>query len=132
MFTTLIRRTGLEKAPFANITRYKSKKVWPPDFSKLNAKQQFRFERKLKRRSKLKWARPRWVKGVKIAQLSSILIVMVYGVLFMDLSAQDSRNGPFCSIRSWFFGLTGDLFNPETYRRDKQDTRSAQIMSSGK
>ncbi|EPQ62979.1 Bgt-3643 [Blumeria graminis f. sp. tritici] len=73
MFTTLIRRTGLEKAPFANITRYKSKKVWPPDFSKLNAKQQFRFERKLKRRSKLKWARPRWVKGVKIAQLSSIL-----------------------------------------------------------
>ncbi len=52
---------------------YKAQKQWPPDFSKLHPKHQFRFERKYRRRSKLKWARPRWVKGVKLAAWGSSL-----------------------------------------------------------
>ncbi|RWA08295.1 hypothetical protein EKO27_g6813 [Xylaria grammica] len=36
---------------------YKPKKVWPPDFSKLSEKEQFRFERRYKRRVKLAAAR---------------------------------------------------------------------------
>ena len=54
---------------------YKAQKQWPPDFSKLHPKHQFRFERKYRRRSKLKWERPRWVKGVKLAAWGSSLCV---------------------------------------------------------
>lgn len=54
---------------------YKAQKQWPPDFSKLHPKHQFRFERKYRRRSKLKWARPGWVKGVKLAAWGSSLCV---------------------------------------------------------
>ena len=45
---------------------YKAQKEWPPDFSKLHPKHQFRLERRYRRRSKLKWARPRWTKAVKL------------------------------------------------------------------
>lgn len=83
--------------------RFKPQKVWPPDFSKLNEKQQFRFEHKYRRRAKLKYARPGWNKGVKLTSWvacscmampsnhcsesvthSTIVAVFVYGVLFMD------------------------------------------------
>ena len=47
---------------------YKAQKAWPPDFSKISPKHQFRLERKYRRRSKLKFARPRWIRGVKLAQ----------------------------------------------------------------
>lgn len=47
---------------------YKAQKAWPPNFAHLDAKHQFRLERKFRRRSKLKFVRPRWVKGVKLAQ----------------------------------------------------------------
>lgn len=50
----------------------KLKKVWPPDFSKLSAKEQFQFERRYKRRVQLATARPRWEKYVRLAQLSTI------------------------------------------------------------
>jgi len=52
---------------------YRAKRLWPPDFSKLTPKHQFRLERRYKRRVKLKWARPRWTKAVKLAQLGSIV-----------------------------------------------------------
>lgn len=45
---------------------FKPQKQWPPDFSQLNEKQQFRFERKYRRRAKLKYTRPGWNKGVKL------------------------------------------------------------------
>jgi hypothetical protein len=97
--------------PTTNIylnSRYKPKKVWPPNFSKLSEKEQFRFERRYKRRVKLATARPRWDKYVKLAQLGSVTckspifvkvvgqrasvadslgsltVVLVYSVLFMD------------------------------------------------
>ncbi|KAI0431379.1 hypothetical protein F5Y09DRAFT_198885 [Xylaria sp. FL1042] len=57
--------------PYLN-SRYKPKKVWPPDFSRLSAKEQFRLERRYKRRAKLATARPRWDKYVRLAQLTSI------------------------------------------------------------
>ena len=83
MFSTLVRRTAqgpipprLRNAAAANLpgiySRYKPKKVWPPDFSKLSAKEQFRFERRYKRRVKLATARPRWDKYVRLAQLCSV------------------------------------------------------------
>lgn len=50
---------------------YKAQKVWPPDFTKLDPKHQFRFERRYRRRAKLKWARPQWTKAVKITSWGS-------------------------------------------------------------
>jgi hypothetical protein len=74
MFPSIIRRTAQQKIPFdVYANPYKAKRLWPPDFSKISPKHQFRLERKYKRRAKLKWARPRWTKAVKIAQLGSIV-----------------------------------------------------------
>jgi hypothetical protein len=109
MLPTIVRRTAQENIPYAFRNPYKAKRLWPPDFEKLSPKQQFRLERTYKRRAKLKWARPRWTKGVKIVQLTTILcgyiydvmrnradvvvVVGVYGVLFMDWNLQTSDRG---------------------------------------
>jgi hypothetical protein len=73
MLRTLVRRAAQEPLPYVYTNPYKARKEWPPDFSRLSKKYQFRYERKYKRRAKLKWARPRWTKAVKIAQMSSVL-----------------------------------------------------------
>lgn len=78
MFSTLARRAAqaatkeAEAIPYIFTNPYKAQRSWPPDFSKLHPKAQFRLERKYKRRAKLKWARPRWTKGVKLAQMGVI------------------------------------------------------------
>lgn len=86
MFATLLRRSATESSAsrlrlnatempsiaIYNNSRYKPRKIWPPDFSKLSQREQFRYEKKYKRRVKLATARPRWNKYVKIAQLFSV------------------------------------------------------------
>lgn len=47
---------------------YPPKRQWPPDMSKLSPKHQFRMERKYRRRAALKYARPKFIKGVTLAQ----------------------------------------------------------------
>lgn len=96
MFPTLIRRMAgrpnpsifrnatVTPTPESYISPYKPKKVWPPDFSRLSEKEQFRFERRYKRRLLLATARPRWDKYVRLAQLFSVTSVFIYSVLFMD------------------------------------------------
>lgn len=67
--TRLLRAAEATLSPTkARFNPYKAQKPWPPDFSKLDPKYQFRLERRYRRRTKLKWTRPRWVKGVKLAQ----------------------------------------------------------------
>ncbi|KAL9534607.1 hypothetical protein SMMN14_00303 [Sphaerulina musiva] len=78
---------------------YQCKKTWPPDFTKLSQKHQFRLERRYRRRAKLKWARPNWTKGVKLAQWGSIVFVCVYGVLFLDVG---DGGTPFDGIRKTY------------------------------
>jgi hypothetical protein len=73
MLPTIARRTAQQGIPYVLTNPYKAKRLWPPDFSKLPPKQQFRLERRYKRRAKLKWARPRWTKAVKLVQMSSIV-----------------------------------------------------------
>lgn len=73
MIPTLIRRAVQENpVPYIYRNQYKAKRTWPPDFSKLSPRHQFRLERRYRRRTKLKWARPRWTKAVKITQLASV------------------------------------------------------------
>ncbi|MCJ1472166.1 hypothetical protein MMC13_000813 [Lambiella insularis] len=77
---------------------YKAQRSWPPDFSKMNPKEQFRLERRYRRRSKLAYTRPRWTRGVKLAQYVSVLGVLGYSVLFMDWGTMPH---PFGGVRQW-------------------------------
>ncbi|KAF2862507.1 hypothetical protein K470DRAFT_275234 [Piedraia hortae CBS 480.64] len=80
---------------------YNCKRSWPPDFEKLSQKHQFRLERRYRRRTKLKWARPTWVKALKLTQWGSVLFVLVYGVLYMDMDTKGEPT-PFDGIRRWY------------------------------
>ncbi|CAC9890731.1 unnamed protein product, partial [Aureobasidium pullulans] len=126
MFQTLIRRAAA--APKFDFARnpYKSKRTWPPDFTKLSQKHQFRLERRYRRRAKLKWARPTWTKFVKLSTWATIsmysccgplltpcLVVVVYGVLFMET---DERGTVFDTIRDYYARATKDMFG--TPRRE--------------
>ncbi|CAJ2511878.1 Uu.00g075030.m01.CDS01 [Anthostomella pinea] len=118
MFPTLVRRMAdkpiapmfrnTTRTPLTGIynSRFRPKKLWPPDFSKLHEKQQFRLERKYKRRVKLATMRPRWDRYVKLAQLSSVAFVLVYSVLFMDWNTETQ---PFQGVRNTFWGAIGSL-----------------------
>jgi hypothetical protein len=68
-----IARLSKQEIPYIYRNLYRAKRLWPPDFKKLTGKEKFRLERRYKRRVKLKWARPGWTKGVKLAQLGSIV-----------------------------------------------------------
>ena len=99
MFSTLIRRSAEAPRPLFDFDAnpYKAKRIWPPDFSKLSPKHQFRLERRYKRRAKLKWARPRWTKGVKLAQWGSGICVSDSGPGYLEMVAY---NGYSC-INIW-------------------------------
>ncbi|KAH9217887.1 hypothetical protein DL95DRAFT_386016 [Leptodontidium sp. 2 PMI_412] len=133
MFSTAIRRAAQPKIPFDIYTNpYKATRLWPPDFSKIDRKHQFRLERKYKRRAKLKWARPRWTKFVKIAQMSSIVFIAVYGVLFLDWNQQSNpEHRPFEGIRSWFFGLTGSIWTKDQVRRKPNSDETTPTSTAG-
>lgn len=108
MLPTLARR-GLNpfaapKAPAVNVpffpytwetNPYRCKRTWPPEFSKLSQKHQFKLERRYRRRAKLAYARPNWHKIVQLAQWGSILFVATYGILFMELT---DGNTPFTGV----------------------------------
>ncbi|KAI1498597.1 hypothetical protein F5X99DRAFT_411891 [Biscogniauxia marginata] len=131
MFPTLVRRLATSspvppklrsatKAPLVGIYngRFKPKKVWPPDFSKLSEKEQFRFERRYKRRSKLATARPRWNRFIQLTQLFSVSFVMIYTVLFMEW---DSETKPFEGIRSRFWGGLDALSQEKRHERRESE-----------
>lgn len=75
MLRTLARRAAAAPKPPLTIytNPYRPKKVWPPDYKQLSPQEQLRFEKKYKRRVVLACARPRWDKGVKLAQLVAIV-----------------------------------------------------------
>ncbi|EOD52327.1 hypothetical protein BKCO1_4300012 [Neofusicoccum parvum] len=110
MLRSLARRAAEPSRPAFDINRnpYKAKRLWPPDFTQLPSKHQFRLERKFRRRSQLKWARPRWNKIIKLTQWATISFVVVYGVLFMDWRdeikakgrSRDENAQPFQGVQS--------------------------------
>ncbi len=72
MFSSPILQ-ALEKEPsYIDTNPYRAKRSWPPDFKSLSPKDQFKLERRYRRRSKLAWARPGWTKFTKIAQIGTI------------------------------------------------------------
>ncbi|TVY13831.1 hypothetical protein LARI1_G008177 [Lachnellula arida] len=134
MFPTIIRRAaqkGAEEIPLIYTNPYKAKRLWPPDFEKMSPKHQFRLERRFRRRSKLQWARPRWTKAVKMVQFGSIVFVAVYGVLFLDWDGMGNpEHPPFQTIRTWFFGLTGNIWGRDQVRRRDAPDEASPVSSS--
>jgi hypothetical protein len=122
LFTSLFRRSPSVSGPAIHFpynlhtNPYRCKRIWPPDFAKLSPKHQFRLERRYRRRTQLKWARPTWTKAVKLTQWGAIMFVLVYGVLFLDMG--DMRVGPptgekmgtpFEAVRKWYWEQVGGL-----------------------
>ncbi|KAJ5460319.1 uncharacterized protein N7458_001871 [Penicillium daleae] len=87
---------------------YKPKRQWPPDMSKLSPKHQFRLERKYRRRAALKYARPKFIKTVTLAQWVIIGFVVIYAVLFMNW---DTKDTPFDGIRESVFSGVKAVFS---------------------
>ncbi|KAH7064933.1 hypothetical protein B0J12DRAFT_18898 [Macrophomina phaseolina] len=134
MLRTLARRAAEPPRPAFDIHNnpYKAKRLWPPDFSKLPPKHQFRLERKYRRRSQLKWARPRWNKFVKLAQWATISFVVVYGVLFMDWRdevqakgrSRDANAQPFQGIRDWYRRTVDSIWSKPAPQPDQPQPSS--------
>lgn len=112
MFPTLVRRLAQAPKPTQQFLEtavdasspYKLKKVWPPDMMHMSTQKQLHFEKKYKRRLKLATARPRWDKGVRLAQLFTMTFVLGYTALFMDW--RDMPN-PYGGIRESVWGFFG-------------------------
>lgn len=85
----------------AETNPYTANRPWPPDFAQLSRKHQFRLERRFRRRTKLKWARPTWTKFTKLAQWGSIIFVGVYGITWLDMSPDQSTGTPLEGLRRW-------------------------------
>ncbi|KAF1350214.1 hypothetical protein BDV97DRAFT_398987 [Delphinella strobiligena] len=122
MLQTLIRRAAQEGPYKPYLNPYKAKKLWPPDFTQLSQKHQFRLERRYRRRAKLAWARPRWTKIVKLATWGSIAVVVVYGILFMPTSENGSI---FDGMRVWYDRLGGEA------NESKQRDIRAEVVARG-
>ncbi|KAI0154384.1 hypothetical protein GGR57DRAFT_466900 [Xylariaceae sp. FL1272] len=113
-----LRNAGRAPLPSA-YAKFNPKKVWPPDFARLSEKEQFRFERRYKRRVKLATARPRWDKYVRLAQLGTVSFVLVYTVLFMDWNTEKQ---PFQGVRNAFWGTIESLSPSRKHERRTPDT----------
>ncbi|MCJ1240820.1 hypothetical protein MMC14_008824 [Varicellaria rhodocarpa] len=90
---------------------YKAQRSWPPDFAKMDSKEQFRLERRYRRRAKLAYTRPRWNQAVKLTQWGSITFVLGYSVLFMDWG---DIHTPFDGIRKWVFERSNSIWTAST------------------
>ena len=76
-----IMSSQIPPQPDASRNSNKAQRLWPPDFSKMDPKHQFRLERRYRRRTKLAFLRPKWTKGVKLAQYGSIACMDVFYIL---------------------------------------------------
>ncbi|KAH7399191.1 hypothetical protein DE146DRAFT_526041 [Phaeosphaeria sp. MPI-PUGE-AT-0046c] len=108
---------------------FRTRKIWPPNFRELTEKQQFRFERKFKRRIKMKGQRGDWNRNVGIVMWSLISFILVYGVLFHDF-ANDPMNPrpgeqPFVTLRTWMWDKLGNFYThtEETFKGEGRGSR---------
>lgn len=94
--------------------RFPTRKAWPPNLREMTEKQQFRFERKFKRRIKLKSLSPMRDRYIKFTQWSLISFIVIYGVLFHDFAKDPMNPRPgeqvFEGVRSKMWGLLGNFY----------------------
>jgi hypothetical protein len=135
LFARLFGRYQKTKLPPFDFTRnrFQVKKAWPPQLLELTERQQFRFERKFKRRMRLKSIKPQWQKWTKIVQWSMISFVVVWGVFFHDFASDpmNPRPGeqPFVGLREWMRGLYGGFWS-HTLEGDTRSRAPAELAPS--
>ena len=86
------RRTAVKHAITGKNNPYKARIQWPPNFSRLPHTAQFRFEKKYRRRSKLKHMNPTWIKSVKIFQWVACTSFGVYAIFFYDWPQEENSD----------------------------------------
>jgi hypothetical protein len=92
---------------------YPAHTSWPPNFADLTQKEQFRFERKFKRRSKLKWARPIWNRNLALLQWGMMITVVGYCVFGLDWengNEADTQSRWVSNVQNWYRGMAGSLW----------------------
>jgi hypothetical protein len=100
---------------FAN-NRFPAHTAWPPAFNDLTPKERFNLEKRFRRRSKLKWARPRWNRNLLLIQWVSIVGVVWYGAFYMDWSTfrkKDDSPEWVKGMRRWYFGIGQSIWGRE-------------------
>ncbi|GKT44681.1 uncharacterized protein ColSpa_04862 [Colletotrichum spaethianum] len=129
MFPTFVRRAAEAAGSKLNVFNnpYRTKKVWPPNFTNLPPQSQLRFEKKYKRRLALVYARPRWNKAVKLAQLATVLGFLGWTFFFSELEFFGKQYRPseeitnsahfYNQIRKRFRGLFGVIDADKRYER---------------
>jgi hypothetical protein len=68
---------------------YRARKKWPPNFKTLHPKHQFHYEKTYRRRLKLKYIRPRWVKGTKLVQYVLMTTIVLYWIFFLQIEGRE-------------------------------------------
>jgi hypothetical protein len=100
---------------------YKAKKIWPPAFDQLSHKDQFRLERRYRRRSKLKWARPIWNRNLALVQWFSCITVVGYAAFYMPWEGADD-NKYLMNLRRWYNSLADSIWT-----KSSQDIRQQHL-----
>ncbi|KAK4953176.1 hypothetical protein LTR10_008882 [Elasticomyces elasticus] len=99
--------------PFTALNNpYTARHAWPPNFTLLSERHKFRLERRYRRRTQLKWARPQWKKFVTLAQWASILWVCGYGVLYLDMGEKGTTVVD--KVREWWMEGGEDVTEVKT------------------
>ncbi|KAL8826436.1 MAG: hypothetical protein Q9170_007404 [Blastenia crenularia] len=103
-FTKVLRAAEVASRPRnPPFNPYKARKPWPPDFSKLDHKYQFRLERRYRRRTKLKWERPGWIRGVKLANwVICSYTAMAFSTYEFDMDPEQHRVFKIARRRDYF------------------------------
>ncbi|KAF7559213.1 hypothetical protein G7046_g4934 [Stylonectria norvegica] len=115
----MLRRAALSVAN----NPYQARKVWPPNFKELNHQQQLRFEKKYKRRILLASRSPRWEKGVKFAQLVTIVgksSALIYLLFYSEFEWWGQEYKPSEEIRKKTKYLWG-IMDPEKRHERRRD-----------
>lgn len=129
------KQTTLPPFDFAR-NRFRAKKSWPPNLRELTEKQQFHFERKFKRRTRLKSIKPQWNKWTKIVQWSLISFIIVHGVFFYDFAndPMNPRKGeqPFQGLRNKMWEILGNFYTkgPSTLGVPERGSRRVESMGN--
>ena len=95
LWTALKSLFGFKPKPFtpsrinALNNPYRARKKWPPDFRTLHPKHQFHFEKTFRRRLKLKYLRPRWIKGTKVVQFGLMTGIVLYWIFFLQVEGKE-------------------------------------------
>ena len=121
---------------------YKSRVTWPPDFTNLPRKHQFRFERKYRRRSQIKYFPAWYMRTTKILQVGGCLctyfggvwgawvvcmlmnlVIAIYAFLFYkwDRNEQDREDLEWMySFREWVFSAFGFWSDPDKPKKKRE------------